>query len=187
MIIEKQKSNKLKEYSNHLKRLSQQDRYTRFGSSIRNDGIDNFILSILYNLEKHHIFAAIEADNILGYVHLAQIKDSAWELAISVDGEYQGRGVGNKLMTYAISWAKTQGIESMFMHCITDNKKIQHLASKHGLKTIERDGADITSMVKLPASSKLDNLKLFFNNRPQIVRKIMSLQTKFLYNITLIK
>lgn len=186
MIIEKQNSSKLGGYSSHLKNLTPEDRYTRFGLSLTDEGIDKFILSILYNLERHHIFAAIDNGKAVGYVHLAQIQEHDWELAISVDSDAQGNGIGNKLMSHAIIWAKTHGVENMYMNCITNNRKIQHLASKHGLKTIERAGSDITAMVDLPAPTTLDSVQSLVNEQTSVIKKIITLHGQLLSNLSML-
>ena len=140
----------LKEYSEHLKNLPISDRYSRFGFTVGDCAIDKLILSMNYNPSEHHLFTAKIEDKIVGFVHLASESTHGWELAVSVDSAYQGQGVADKLMAYSILWAKARHIKSLFMHCISENKVIQHIARKHNLKVIERDGHDITAQVMLP-------------------------------------
>jgi GNAT superfamily N-acetyltransferase len=184
MNIEQQSARKLKYYAQHLKGLSDEDKHTRFCHAVKDDGIDRFILSILYSLENHHIFAAREKGVTLGYVHLAKIDEHSWELAISVNADNQGKGIGNKLMAHAITWAKTHGIESMFMNCISDNKKIQHLARKYGLKTVSRDGGDISSKVVLPKATIVDRSYNFISEQSDIIKKISLLNGKLFSNLS---
>jgi GNAT superfamily N-acetyltransferase len=140
----------LKEYAQHLKALPKGDKYTRFGSSVNDYAIDKLILSMLYSPESHHLFAAKNGRTIVGFAHLCCDHGTTWELAVSVDSDQQGKGVGNKLMAAAIEWAKSNGVQSMFMHCINENKKIQHLARKHNLTVVEKEGGEITSKIILP-------------------------------------
>ena len=77
----------------------------------------------MYNQQDHHLFIATEWDNIVGFGHMAK-ENSDWEVAVSVDREYQGRGIGDSLMGYMIPWAKIHGVHNVFMHCITQNQKI---------------------------------------------------------------
>ena len=53
----------LADYSRHLKNLSEADRYTRFCYNIKDEGIDQFILTMLYNADDHHLFTAEIADD----------------------------------------------------------------------------------------------------------------------------
>lgn len=172
----------LAEYARHLKNLSDSDRYTRFCYNIKNENIDQFILSMLYNFEDHHLFTATENDQIIGFGHLAR-EGTDWELAVSVDSNCQGRGVANNIMDYMIDWGKTRGIHSVFMHCITQNQKIQHLARKHGLRMVERDGAEITSRVDLPPPTPMDYTADFFREQRQLLEQMTEIQRRMLANL----
>jgi GNAT superfamily N-acetyltransferase len=152
----------LKEYGNHLKELPINDRYTRFGFTVGECAIDKLILSMVYHPEQHHLFTAMVDNKIVGFTHLALEADGSRELAVSVNSDQQGKGIADQLMAYTIRWAKTKHIKSMFMHCINENKKIQHLARKHNLKVVYRDGCDITAQVMLPQITILEYLRNLF-------------------------
>lgn len=171
----------LAEYAGHLKNLSEADRYTRFCYNIKDEAIDQFILTMLYNADDHHLFTAELNDKLVGFGHLAREGDD-WELAVSVDSEYQGQGVANNIMDFMIDWGKTRGVHSVFMHCITQNAKIQHLARKHGLRMVERDGAEITSRVDLPPPTPLDYTAQFLQEQQIILEQIVDLQRRMLKN-----
>ena len=173
----------LDQYASHLKNLSDSDRYTRFGYNANATGIDQFILSVLYNRDQHHIFTYMEDNRIVGFGHLAR-EGVDWELAVSVEEPYQGRGIADELMTYMIDWGKTHGVHAVYMHCITDNQKIQHLARKHGLKTVDRSGHEITAQVKLPDPTPLDYLTDFTREQTELATDIVKLQRTWLRNWT---
>ncbi len=171
----------LAEYAQHLKNLSEADRYTRFCYAIKDENIDQFILTILYNPDDHHLFTAEIQDNIVGFGHLAREGDD-WELAVSVDSQHQGKGVADNIMNHMIDWGKTRGIHSVFMHCITQNQKIQHLARKHGLRMVDRDGAEVTSKVDLPPPTPLDYTAQFLQEQQTILEQIVDLQRRMIKN-----
>lgn len=168
-------------YSRHLKNLSPEDRYTRFCYNIKDEQIDQFILSILYNQQDHHLFTATVDDAIVGFGHLAR-EGANWELAVSVDNNVQGQGVANKLMSFMIPWAQIHGVHNVFMHCITQNQKIQHLARKHGLRTVERDGQEITSRVELPRPTAVEYTSEFLKEQRDLFNQIQELQHKMVQN-----
>ena len=172
----------LADYANHLKNLSESDRYTRFCYNITDENIDRFILSMLYNFEDHHLFTATRDNKIVGFGHLAREGDN-WELAVSVDGESQGQGVADQLMDFMIDWGKTRGVHSVFMHCITQNAKIQHLAKKHGLRMVERDGAEITSKVDLPTPTPMDYTADFIREQKDLLNQMTDLQRRMWANL----
>jgi len=168
-------------YAKHLKCLPDADRYTRFCYNIRDEAIDQFILTILYNADDHYLFTATLDDVIVGFGHLAR-EGNDWELAVSVDNAYQGQGIADTLIDHMITWGKTHGIHSVFMHCITQNAKIQHLARKHGLRMVERDGAEITSKVELPAPTPMDYTTQFLHEQQDILEQIVDLQRRMIKN-----
>ena len=172
----------LGEYGQHLKRLSAEDRYTRFCYNIRDEQIDQFILRILYDQQDHHLFTASLDGAIIGFGHLAR-EGNDWELAVSVDSAYQGQGIADKLMSFMIPWAQIHGVNNVFMHCITQNQKIQHLARKHGLKTIDRDGTEVTSRVELPRPTAIEYTSEFLKEQRDIYNQIQVLQRKMIENL----
>ena len=172
----------LAEYAKHLKNLSETDRYTRFCYNIKNENIDSFILSMLYNFDDHHLFTATRDNKIMGFGHLAREGDD-WELAVSVDGNCQGQGVADRLIDFMIDWGKTRGVHSVFMHCITQNAKIQHLARKHGLRMVERDGSEVTSKVDLPPPTTMDYTADFLREQRELLEQMTEIQRRLLANL----
>lgn len=172
----------LADYARHLKNLSESDRYTRFCYNVKDENIDQFILSILYHADDHHLFTATVSDKLVGFGHLAR-EGNNWELAVSVDGDYQGQGIADKLMDQMIVWGKTRGIHTVFMHCITQNQKIQHLARKHGLQMIERDGSEVTSKVDLPPPTPMDYTADFMREQRELYQQIQDLQHRMVQNL----
>lgn len=172
----------LAEYATHLKNLSETDRYTRFCYNIKDENIDQFILSILYHQDDHQLFTATLNDKIVGFGHLAR-EGNDWELAVSVDGNNQGQGIADQLMSHMINWGKTRSIHSVFMHCITQNQKIQHLARKHGLRMVERDGAEVTSKVDLPAPTPMDYTTEFMREQRELMDQMHDIQRRLLANL----
>lgn len=169
-------------YAQHLKKLSPEDKLTRFCYAIKDEAIDQLILNILYNQPDHHLFTATEDDVIVGFGHLAREGDD-WEFAVSVDSDYQGQGIANKLLGFIIPWAQIHGVHNVYMHCIAQNQKIQHLARKHGLRTVDRDGGEITSRVELPAPTAVDYTAEFLKEQRELYNQIQILQRQMVQNL----
>jgi GNAT superfamily N-acetyltransferase len=183
MSIQHSRIEYLAEYAQHLKNLSDEDRYTRFGYAASLQSIDQMILNIVYNQANHHIFTYYIDGKIAGFGHLAR-EDTDWELAVSVEREYQGRGVADELMSHMIAWGKTHGVEVVYMHCITENQKIQHLARKHGLRAWERVGHELTARVQLPEPTVFDYTTNFVREQSELASDIVKLQRAWLRNWT---
>jgi GNAT superfamily N-acetyltransferase len=169
MKIRKEDASALAEYAAHLKNLSDADRYSRFGYAARPEQVDRLILNMLYQQHQHHLFVARRSGIAVGFVHLAQIEDGSWELAVSVESESQGRGVADSLMSHALSWAKVQAVDRVFMHCISENARVQHLARKHGLRTVERSAGEITAALVLPPATFFDYAAEFARTQQRMV------------------
>ena len=169
-------------YGRHLKNLTPEDRHTRFGYAVNDYSIDQLILKILYSKPDNHLFTARKNGAIVGFGHIAAEGDD-WELAVSVDLEYQGQGVAGQLIDFMINWGKVHGIHSVYMHCISDNKKIQHLAQKHGLRMIDRSGTEITARVELPRATALDYTNDFIREQVDLLQQMRQLQQQMVKNL----
>lgn len=169
-------------YGRHLKALTPDDRYTRFGYAANDHSIDQLILNVLYKKSHNHLFTAMKNGIIMGFGHVASEGDD-WELAVSVDQEYQAQGVAGELIKFMIDWGKVHGIHSVYMHCINDNKKIQHLARKHGLRMIERVGSELTARVELPGATALDYSNDFMREQSELLQQMAQLQQQMFKNL----
>lgn len=181
MKIQHSRTEHLAAYAAHLKNLTNQDRYTRFGYVAAPESIDTMILNMLYHQDQHHLFTYYCDGHVVGFGHLAQ-DSTDWELAVSVDCEYQGRGIAGELMTHMIAWGKVHDVHAVFMHCIADNQRIQHLARKHGLKTTSRAGHEITAQVQLPKATVLDYTTNFVTEQQELTKTIAKLQRTWFKN-----
>lgn len=139
---------KITEYSRHLKNLTDGDRYSRFGYIISDYNIDKLILNMCYNPKDHELWYAKVGDVRVGWGHMAKNEDNSWELAVSIDHEYQRQGIGDQLISEMLTWAKFHQVSEVYMQCIEDNKVIQHLASKHDLKTKSRGAGERTAALE---------------------------------------
>ena len=169
---------RIRDYSTHLKKLSESDKYSRFGYIASDSNIDSLILNMCYHPEDHELwFVELDGERV-GWGHMSKSDGSSWELAVSVDGDYQRRGIGNLLIVEMLSWAKFHGIQEVFMHCISGNKPIQHLAAKNNLKTKHRTGADVTSSVQLPDPTITETIEQMAKEQRAILSDIGKLSTK---------
>jgi GNAT superfamily N-acetyltransferase len=152
----------LADYGNHLKNLNQEDKYSRFGTNMSDAGIDHIIMQMLYNSDDHELWIATDSNNIaLGFGHMAW-DGKSWELAVSVERTAQRVGVGNKLIKEMLEWAKVHNIDEVYMHCIENNKVIQHLAAKNKLITRERGYGERVAAIELPDPSIIEmNTQMF--------------------------
>ena len=169
---------KVNDYSRHLKNLTDEDKISRFGFLATDHMIDQLILGMCYNPSEHELWYARTDDTRVGWGHLARNPDNSWELAVSVDKEYQRQGVGNKLITEMLEFAKFHHITEIYMHCIEDNRAIQHLAEKHKLKTRERGCGERTATLEIPEPTLLETNNQLWKEQTEILKEMGKLRKR---------
>lgn len=137
-----------KKYREHLLALDEESRYLRFGSPLK-DSMINILCDTFEKNPKEHKLFAIENDNLdaIAMGHISIVNDNM-ELAFSVLKEHQGKGMGSALMARCIEWCQNRNIKKGTMVCLSVNKPIRRLASKHGI-LIHREG-ETTAEISIP-------------------------------------
>jgi RimJ/RimL family protein N-acetyltransferase len=169
---------KIHDYSTHLKSLPDEDKFSRFGYIIKDQSIDQLILDMCCHPEDHELWYARTDDTRVGWGHMAKNIDGSWELAVSVQKDYQRQGIGNKLIIEMLDWAKFHKIPEVYMHCIEDNKVIQHLASKNNLKQKFRGDGERTSAIEVPEPTIFETNAHIFREQAEIIADITQLRTR---------
>lgn len=169
---------KISDYARHLKNLNKEDRHSRFGYNASDYNIDQLILNMCYNPKDHELWYARNDEQRVGWGHMAKNSDGTWELAVSVDKEFQRQGIANELMEEMLIWAKFHHISEVYMHCIEDNRIIQHLAKKHELKTKERGDGERTATIEVPEPNFVEANTQLFKEQAEIIAEIARLRAK---------
>lgn len=134
----------------HLTSLQSEDRRLRFGAMVSDNFIENYVHSSFDDESKWFGCEDIDGE-IIAACHAA-VKDGDAELGCSVDRAYRGEGLAQKMFDRAVTWLRTQGIKEVFMHCLTENQVMKHIARKNDMTVVSEQGeTDATVGVK-PAS-----------------------------------
>lgn len=158
--------------------LTDEDKISRFGYLANNHTIDQMILNMCYNPSEHELWYAMIDDNRVGWGHMAKNPDNSWELAVSVSNEFQRKGIGGTLISEMISWAKYHHVPEVYMHCIEQNRVIQHLAKKHDLQTRERNNGERTAAIEVPDPTFFEVTNQKFKEQQEIMSEIRKLQKR---------
>ena len=169
---------KIPDYSRHLKNLTDEDKISRFGYLVTDHMIDQLILNMCYHPSEHELWYARTDDTRVGWGHLARNPDNSWELAVSVDKDYQRKGIGNKLIAEMLEFAKFHHISEIYMHCIEDNRVIQHLASKHELKTKEHGSGERTAALAVPEPTFIEANAQLWKEQKEILNEMGKLRKR---------
>lgn len=138
-------------YAAHLRRLGTEDRRLRFGLAITDAAIEEYVARIDFGRDA--LFGVFDDQlQLAGATHLARGDDQA-ELGVSVLPAHRGRGVGAALLARAHVHARNWGIGVLFMHCLTENGAMLHLARKQGMRIVAEGGEADARLALAPADT----------------------------------
>ena len=130
----------------HFLRLSGDDRRLRFGLSLLDSAVRDYVARI--DFEGHAVFGVFdESLQLDGVAHLVRRDDSS-ELGISVLSAARGCGLGKALLARSHTHARNWGVEVLRMQCLTDNAPMMHIALKQGMM-IERHMGEASAFLRL--------------------------------------
>jgi GNAT superfamily N-acetyltransferase len=137
-------------YRTHLKSLDTESKVLRFGYTVSDYILDTLCDKFEANPHKHILFC-IENDQ-LEFVAVGHISlEGEMELAFSVLKDYQGQGMGNKLMKRCIRYCRTHNVLKGCMVCLSTNSRIKHLCDKYGI-TMENELGETLANIQLPCA-----------------------------------
>ena len=132
--------------SAHFISLDGEDRRLRFGTSIGDDALRAYAARIDFG--RDGIFAVHDDTlRLIAVVHVAVTGSSA-ELGLSVLPGFRGEGLGSVLFGRAVMHLRNRGVREVFVHCITENAAMMHLARKHGMRVVF-DGSESDACLEL--------------------------------------
>lgn len=91
---------------------------------------------------------------IIGVARYARDDDgAAYEFAVAVADEWQGRGVGTRLLEELFEYARTRGLRRLYGRVLNDNARMLSLARALGLTVTQNDDDPHTATVALDVSA----------------------------------
>lgn len=145
-----------KEILSHLLLLNEEDRHLRFGTQTPDEVIHHYVDGLDFNRDA--IFGSFDSElNLIGMAHLAYLPKSknqpqAAEFGVSVLPAGRGQGIGTALLARASVHARNTRIETLFVHCLANNRAMMHLAQKAGMQ-VEYAYGDADAHLKLPPAN----------------------------------
>lgn len=135
-----------------LKSLSSESRAIYFGTSVSDDYIDGLIDRVSHAPLDHQFLVAQDQGQIVGMIHVAVIDSRSVELAISVAEHCRRQGVGDRLMTEILVWARNRLFTNIYLHCLQRNVAVRRLCERHHL-SVHNDSGDSEAEAHLPPPS----------------------------------
>jgi len=141
--------------ASHLQALDESDRYLRFGFPATDAQISKYVDSI--DFERDEVFGIFNRHlDLIALAHLAhpattlQSRHPAMsEFGVSVLRKARGRGFGKRLFEHAVLHARNRGVQTMFIHALSENAAMLKIARGAGA-TVERAGSESEAWLKLP-------------------------------------
>lgn len=156
-----QESSTLKD---HLLRLDEENRRRRFGYVVTPEVILAYVGAI--DWPRTWIVGAFEGEILRG---VAQLNDSGTaggktgELSVTVEPAFQNHGVGTRLLEEALLIARNRGFESLYLVCLPENQRMQHVARKFAEQLRFQDG-DVTVHIRSPQPDPLSYFAEMFGD-----------------------
>lgn len=134
----------------HFLALYAQDRHLRFGASLSDDAVR--MLDDRIDFDRDEIFGIAGDDlRLIAVVHVAFYPDKA-ELGLSVLPQARGLGLGNALFSRAVMHLTNRGVREVFVHCLSQNGAMMHLARKNGMRVVH-EGPETDAYLELPRAT----------------------------------
>jgi RimJ/RimL family protein N-acetyltransferase len=140
----------------HLLALEPQDRYLRFGYAANDEQIRRYVDQL--DFERDDIFGIFNRKlELIAMAHLAFIPSDpgtapGTEFGVSVLAKVRGRGYGSRLFDRAVTHARNEGGELMFIHALSENTAMIKIARNAGAR-LERDGSETEAYLRLPPAT----------------------------------
>jgi GNAT superfamily N-acetyltransferase len=141
--------------STHLLDLGTDDRYLRFGYPATDAQICKYVDSV--DFERDEVFGIFNRHlELIAAAHLAhpvttglKCRTPMSEFGVSVLSKARGRGFGRRLFEHAVLHARNRGVQTMFIHALSENTAMLKIARAAGA-TVERDGSESEAWLRLP-------------------------------------
>jgi ribosomal protein S18 acetylase RimI-like enzyme len=142
----------------HLLSLDERDRYLRFGHAASDATLQRYVRAL--DFSRDEVFGifnrrlALVATSHLAYVPEDEASGLGRmaEFAVSVLPVARGRGHGDRLFAHATRHLRNQAMDRMFIHALSENTTMLHIARKAGA-TVTRSGGDAEAWLQLPRHS----------------------------------
>jgi GNAT superfamily N-acetyltransferase len=164
-------------YGSWLREQSEETLTTYFGIAVTDTYIAHLVDGIVSNPEEHYFLVAVQGTTWTGVIHMARISEHDMEFGVMVAESHRNQGIADLLMDEAITWIRNRGFDTLYLHCVSWNRAMKHLAHKHGL-VMQEDHGDVDACTRIPPPSMISYAQEAATRNRNIF--IMSLQQAWL-------
>ncbi|MEO8079619.1 MAG: GNAT family N-acetyltransferase [Caldimonas sp.] len=166
----------------HLQALDERSRYLRFGYAATDAQIARYVDTI--DFERDEVFGIFNRRlDLIAMAHLAHHpgesapggRGTGSEFGVSVLPRGRRRGFGSRLFEHAMLHARNRGVQTMFIHALSENVPMLAIAKRAGA-TVQRDGSESAAWLRLPPHSLASYLGELLGERAAEVDYQLKLQ-----------
>lgn len=118
--------------------LQGEDRRLRFGMMCTDDYIEKYVTDSFGRDSQWFGVDHIDG-HLVATCHVAIVNGEA-ELGCCVHEDYRGEGFAQKMFDRAVTWLRVRGITHVFMHCLSENAPMKHIARKNQMVLVSDSG-----------------------------------------------
>jgi len=142
----------------HFLDLEDSDRLLRFGTVLPDEQVTSYVNRIDFSRDMvfgvYNRFFKLVAVGHLAFAprdekNSATEKERVAEFGVSVSRTARGLGIGSRLFERAAISCRNNDVDTLYMHCLSSNKTMMHIAKKAGME-IHRDYGEADAYLKLP-------------------------------------
>ena len=128
-----------------------ESRRTRFGAGVSDEYIKQYLNKTKEKIGKTDMWFVVDiGDRIIAACHVSyDKKTNTSELGLTVSPDYRNQKIGQELFNRGVTWSRMKGAETIFMHCLTENLAIQHIARKGGMTVVTVDMGEKEGTIKV--------------------------------------
>ena len=171
----------------HLLKLSERDRYLRFGHAATDAQIHRYV--DLLDFDHDEIFGIFNRKlELIAMAHLAFAPTPgspsavAAEFGVSVLASARGRGFGHRLFEHAMLHARNRGVRTLIIYALSENTAMLRIARDAGAE-IEREGSESQAQLTLPEGNLASHLDAIVADSAAELDYRMKVQGRNLSNV----
>jgi GNAT superfamily N-acetyltransferase len=172
-------------YRDHLLRLDQDSRHSRFGGGVSDDFIRDYVRttfglgSVVHGFFEDGVLRGAAELRPLGRAFAREA-----EAALSIETAWQSNGIGSALLDRTLLAARNRGIKTLHMACLANNRRMQELARKFAAE-LSFDFGDVVGEVASARPTPLSVLREFVADNCGFATAVLDVQSRLLKNPSL--
>lgn len=146
----------------HFLALPKEDLRLRFGHALSFPAFEAYVDDIEFDGDG--VFGVFDPDlRLVGVAHVALLREAA-EFGVSVTPDHRGKGLGKALFERAITFARNNHVDSLFVHCMAKNQPMLHVARCAGMHVVH-DNGEVDAWLSLAPRDASTLTEAYMQNR----------------------